>query len=77
MIPAELRGPLLGLDEDEGANFLSNGGHSHYHSLQFSLQRRFNRGYMFNVNYTLVEVDGHLLGRRPVPDRARPDAVPS
>ena len=53
VIPGELRGPLLGLDEDEGANFLSNGGRSLYHSLQLSLQRRFNRGYMFNVNYTL------------------------
>jgi hypothetical protein len=53
VIPGELRGPLLGLDEDEGANFLSNGGHSEYHSMQLSLQRRFHRGYMFNVNYTL------------------------
>ncbi len=53
VIAAELRGPLLGLDEDEGANFLSNGGRSIYHSLQLSLQRRFSRGYMFNVNYTL------------------------
>ena len=53
VIPGELRGPLLGLDEDEGANFLSNGGRSHYHSLQLSLQRRFSRGYMFNINYTL------------------------
>jgi hypothetical protein len=53
VIPAELRGPLLGLDEDEGANFLSNGGRSIYHSLQASLQRRFSRGYMFNANYTL------------------------
>jgi hypothetical protein len=52
-IAAELRGPLLGLDEDEGANFLSNGGRSEYHSLQTSLQRRFHRGYMFNINYTL------------------------
>jgi hypothetical protein len=52
-ISAELRGPLLGLDEDEGANFLSNGGRSEYHSLQTSLQRRFSRGYMLNVNYTL------------------------
>jgi hypothetical protein len=53
VIPGELRGPLLGLDEDEGANFLSNGGRSSYHAMQLSLQRRFNRGYMFNVNYTL------------------------
>ncbi len=53
VIPGELRGPLLGLDEDEGANFLSNTGRSRYHSLQLSLVRRFHRGYMFNVNYTL------------------------
>jgi hypothetical protein len=52
VIAGELRGPLLGLDEDEGANMLSNSGHSIYHSLQTSLQRRFSRGYMFNVNYT-------------------------
>ena len=53
VILGELRGPLLGLDEDEGANFLSNSGRSRYHSMQLSLQRRSNRGYMFNVNYTL------------------------
>jgi hypothetical protein len=53
VIAAELRGRLLGFDEDEGANFLSNSGRSEYHSLQMSLQRRFNRGYLFNVNYTL------------------------
>jgi len=53
VIAPELRGQLLGFDEDEGANFLSNGGRSEYHSLQLSLQRRFKRGYMFNVNYTL------------------------
>ncbi|MGH9239564.1 MAG: carboxypeptidase regulatory-like domain-containing protein [Vicinamibacterales bacterium] len=53
VIAAELRGRLLGFDEDEGANFLSNSGRSEYHSMQMSLQRRFNRGYMFNVNYTL------------------------
>jgi hypothetical protein len=53
VISAELRGLLLGLDEDEGANFLSNGGRSRYHSLQASLQRRFSGGYMFNINYTL------------------------
>jgi hypothetical protein len=52
VIAGELRGPLLGLDEDEGANFLSNTGSSIYHSLQTSLQRRFSRGYMLNVNYT-------------------------
>lgn len=52
VIPAELRGALLGLDEDEGANALSATGYSRYHSLQASLQRRFSRGYMFNVSYT-------------------------
>jgi Carboxypeptidase regulatory-like domain len=52
VIPAELRGPLLGLDEDEGANTIYSNANSIYHSLQTSLQKRFNRGYMFNVNYT-------------------------
>ena len=52
MIPGELRGALLGLDEDEGANSLLSTGNSIYHSLQTSLQRRFSRGVMFNVNYT-------------------------
>lgn len=52
VIPGELRGALLGLDEDEGANTLSATGDSIYHSLQTSLQRRFSRGLMFNVNYT-------------------------
>jgi hypothetical protein len=52
VIPNELRGPLLGLDEDEGANTLYSNGKSWYHGLQTSLQKRFNAGYMFNVNYT-------------------------
>jgi hypothetical protein len=52
VIPAELRGLLLGLDEDEGANTVYSNGNSIYHSLQASLQKRFSRGYMFNVNYT-------------------------
>jgi hypothetical protein len=52
VIPNELRGPLLGLDEDEGANTLYSNGRSWYHGLQTSLQRRFSAGYLFNVNYT-------------------------
>jgi Carboxypeptidase regulatory-like domain len=52
VIPAELRGSLLGLDEDEGANTVYSNANSIYHSLQTSLQKRFSRGYMFNVNYT-------------------------
>ena len=52
VIPAELRGPLLGLDKDEGANTVYSNANSIYHSLQTSLQKRFSRGYMFNVNYT-------------------------
>jgi hypothetical protein len=51
-IPAELRGRLLGLDEDEGANTLYSNSNSIYSSFQTSLQKRFNRGYMFKVNYT-------------------------
>src|SRR5262245_37318321 len=52
VIAAELRGPLLGLDEDEGANTIYSNANSIYHSLQAGLQKRFARGYMFNVNYT-------------------------
>ena len=52
IISPELRGALLGLDEDEGANMLVSTGKSWYNALQTSLQKRFNRGYMFNVNYT-------------------------
>ncbi len=53
IISPELRGALLGLDEDEGANMLVSTGKSWYNALQTSLQKRFDRGYMFNVNYTL------------------------
>ena len=53
IISPELRGPLLGLDEDEGANMLVSTGKSWYNGLQTSLQKRFTQGYMFNVNYTL------------------------
>jgi Carboxypeptidase regulatory-like domain len=52
VIPAELRGPMLGFDEDEGANTVFSNANSIYHSLQTSLQKRFSRGFMFNVNYT-------------------------
>jgi hypothetical protein len=53
VISAELRGQLLGLDEDEGANALTSDASSSYHSLQTSLTKRFSRGFMANVNYTL------------------------
>ena len=53
IIAQELRGPILGLDEDEGANTLTSTGKSWYHALQASLQKRFSAGSMFNVNYTL------------------------
>lgn len=52
VIPAELRLPILGFDEDEGLNTLLASGNSSYHSLQTSLQKRFSRGYGFKVNYT-------------------------
>jgi hypothetical protein len=52
IISPELRGPLLGLDEDEGANMLISNGKSSYHGLQTSLQKRFDQGYLLNVNYT-------------------------
>jgi hypothetical protein len=51
-IDSELRGNLLGLDEDEGANAITSDANSSYHSLQASLTKRFSRGVMFNVNYT-------------------------
>jgi hypothetical protein len=53
IISPELRGPLLGLDEDEGANMLVSNGKSWYHALQTSVQKRFAQGYMLNANYTL------------------------
>jgi hypothetical protein len=52
IIPAELRGGLLGVDEDEGANTVYSNANSSYHSLQASLQKRFSQGFMFNANYT-------------------------
>ena len=73
MIPGELRGPLLGLDEDEGANFLSNGDDSSITRCRLSLQRRFNRGYMFNVNYTLSKSMDTYSDEGAVSDRARPE----
>jgi hypothetical protein len=51
-IPGELRGRLLGLDEDEGANMIQSNSNSIYHSLQASLTKRYSRGVMFNLNYT-------------------------
>jgi hypothetical protein len=51
-ISAELRARILGFDEDEGVNMLSSNSNSIYNSLQASLQKRFSRGYMFNLNYT-------------------------
>jgi hypothetical protein len=60
VIPQELRGPLLGLDEDEGANTLHTNGRSWYHGLQTALQKRFSNGYMFNVNYTLSKATDYF-----------------
>ena len=51
-ISAELRGRLLGLDEDEGANMLMSNGNSIYNALQFDLTKRYSRNAMFNMNYT-------------------------
>jgi hypothetical protein len=51
-IAGELRGRVLGFDEDEGANMVTSDANSSYHSLQAGLQKRFRQGYMFNVNYT-------------------------
>ena len=51
-ISAELRGALLGLDEDEGANTLFSNANSIYHSLQTGLTKRYSRGVLANVNYT-------------------------
>jgi hypothetical protein len=51
-IAAELRGNLLGFDEDEGVNSITSDANSVYHSLQTSLTKRFSQGFMFNVNYT-------------------------
>lgn len=53
VIPAELRGPLLGFDEDEGVNTMSSNSNSIYNSMQVSLEKRYSQGLMFNLNYTL------------------------
>ncbi len=52
IVSPELRGRLLGLDEDEGANMLVSTAKSWYNALQTSIQKRFTQGYLFNVNYT-------------------------
>ncbi len=52
VIPAELRGAVLGFDEDEGANTVYSNANSIYNSFQASLQKRFSRNFMFNINYT-------------------------
>jgi hypothetical protein len=51
-IPAELRVPILGFDEDEGLNTLVSNANSIYHSLQASVQKRFNQSISFSANYT-------------------------
>jgi hypothetical protein len=76
IISAELRGPLLGLDEDEGANMLMSTGKSWYHGLQTSLQKRFDQGYLFNVNYTFSRSIDYFSdeGAFQVPhDQTRPE----
>ena len=60
VVAQELRGPLLGLDEDEGANTLYSNGQSWYHALQTSLQKRFSAGYLVNVNYTFSRAIDHF-----------------
>jgi hypothetical protein len=51
-IAGELRGRLLGLDEDEGANMLLSNGNSIYNSLQLGVTKRYAQNVSFNVNYT-------------------------
>jgi hypothetical protein len=53
-IAGELRGRLLGLDEDEGANMLLSNANSIYNSLQFGVTKRYSQSIMFNVNYTCL-----------------------
>ena len=69
IIAPELRGPLLGLDEDEGANMLVSNGKSWYHGLQTSLQKRFDAGLHVQRELHVLAVDRLLLRRGPVPDR--------
>jgi hypothetical protein len=52
LIGAELRGPILGFDEDEGANTFYSNANSVYHSLQTRLEKRYSSGHMFSANYT-------------------------
>ncbi len=52
VIPAELRGRMLGFDEDEGVNTMFADSNSIYNSLQLSLEKRYSSGFMFNLNYT-------------------------
>ena len=53
VIPQELQGPLLGLDEDEGANTLMSNGKSWCTVCRPACRSGSARSYMFNVNYTL------------------------
>ena len=69
IISPELRGPLLGLDEDEGANMLLSNGKSWYHALQTSLQKRFSAGLHVQRELHVLALDRLLLRRGPVPGR--------
>jgi hypothetical protein len=76
IISPELRGRVLGLDEDEGANMLVSTAKSWYNALQASIQKRFTRGYLVNVNYTFSRAIDYFSdeGILQVPhDQTRPE----
>jgi hypothetical protein len=76
IVSPELRGRLLGLDEDEGANMLVSTAKSWYNALQTSVQKRFTQGYLLNVNYTFSRAIDYFSdeGILQVPhDQTRPE----
>ena len=52
VIGPEIRAPYLGFNDRE-AVMLTSEGRSEYNALQLSLTKRWSRGYMFNIDYTL------------------------
>ncbi|MEX2303875.1 MAG: TonB-dependent receptor [Bryobacterales bacterium] len=52
----EVRGPILGFDEDEGLNMVTSDSNSTYHALQASLSQRYTAGLSYKINYTWSKV---------------------
>ena len=75
IIAPELRGPLLGLDEDEGANMLVSNGQILVPLAADEPAEAVHAGLHVQRELHVLPIDRLLLGRGAIPSAPRPDAA--